>query len=137
MSHRDFPITPTQYDRPTFSLADEEFIALPDPPGGALADLFWAYQGDVTAQAAGVVRFIEGCLPDDEADRFLKVIHDKETIVPLAVLSDIHGWLMEQYTDRPTTPSSGSGNGSTPMPATPGDGAGSPELTSADQASSS
>lgn len=137
MSHRDFPITPAQYEPLTFTVAGHEFKTLSDPPGGALADLFWAYQGDMSAQAAGIVRFIEGCMSDEVADEFRLVVHDKDTIVPLAVLIDVCSWLVEEYTTRPTTPSSGLGIGSSPTPVSPEGGAGSQESTSAEPVSSS
>ena len=137
MSHRDFPIVPTQFDPPTFSVAGHEFKALPEPPGGALADLLWTFQADTATKAAGLIRFIEGVLSDEAAEQFRLVIHSKDTIVPVQVLAEIAGWLVEEYTDRPTTPSSGLVAGSGSTPATPEGGADSPALTSVAPDSSS
>lgn len=130
MSHRDFPIIPTLADPPTFSVAGVEFKALGEPPGGALADFFYTFNSAIEVKAAGLVRFIQGCLPDEAAEEFEIVIHDKETIVPLRLLSDIAKWLVEEYASRPTTPSSGLVAGSTPTSDTPEGGAVSPESTS-------
>lgn len=142
MSRRDFEIVPSRLDPPVFSVAEQEFRALPEPPGGVLADYFWTFGSDIEVKAAGLVRFIGGCLPDEStkdeatgvlyggAREFDDLIHSKDTIVPLRLLHDIVGWLMEEYTSRPTTPSSGSGSGSAGTSATPGDGAPSAESPS-------
>lgn len=86
---------------------------------------------DVAAQARGVIGFLEGCLTDVDVDEFRHVIHDKDTVVPLAMLGDIAEWLAEVYAGRPTTPSSASVIGLHSMPATPADGSDSPASTSA------
>ena len=142
MSRRDFPIVPSQVDPPVFVLADHEFRALPEPPGGVLADWFWTFGADIEVKAAGLVRFIAGCLPDEDtkdeatgvlysgARTFEEVIHSKDTIIRLPVLHEIVEWLMEEYAGRPTTPSSGSGSGSAGTSATSEGGASSAESTS-------
>lgn len=136
MSHRDFPIEPTLADPPTFSVAGRSFKALPEPPGGALADFFYTFTSTIEVKAAGLVRFIEGCLPDDAAEEFELAIHDKDTIVTLKQLSEIAKWLVEEYHNRPTTPSSGLVAGSAPTSGTPEGGAVSPEPTLPDSDSS-
>ncbi len=135
MAHKDFDLTPSEADPPTFTVAGREFKCVPEPPGGALADLFWTFQGTETVlRAAGLVRFISACLPDAEAESFELVIHDKDTIIPIAVLHDIATWLIEEYTGRPTTPSSGSATGSGITAATSEDGSASAELVATDSA---
>lgn len=129
MAHREFTLTPTQADPPTFSVAGREFKALPEPPAGVLTDFVATADGSVAAQLSGLVGFIAGCLPEADADAFVLLIHDKDTIVPLKTLSDIAQWLSEAYTGRPTTPLSSSQPGSTPTGATSEGGAFSPEPT--------
>lgn len=136
MPHRDFPIMPTRDDPPTFSVAGREFKALPEPPGGALSDFFWIFSERIEVKAAGLVRFIEACMPDEQAEAFRLAIHDKDTIVPLSQLADIAQWLVEVYNDRPTTPSSGLVAGSAPTPGTPEGGPDSPASDSTDSGSS-
>lgn len=136
MSHRDFPIVPTTQDPPTFTIAERSFTALAEPPGGALSDYFWLFTERIEVKAAGLVRFIEACLPDEDAAEFQAAIHDKRHVVPLSTLSEIAQWLVEEYTSRPTTPSSGSVGGSVPTPGSPEGGADSPESTSEASASS-
>ncbi len=136
MAHKDFELSPTEADPPSFTVAGRTFKCVAEPPGGALADLFWTFQGnDITLRAAGLVRFISGCLPDAEAEAFDLTIHDKDTIVPLGLLSDLSTWLIEEYTGRPTTPSSGSATGLKPVAATSEDGSDSTAEPSADSAS--
>lgn len=148
MPHRDFTIV--QYenpDPPSFSLSPEptddkqpeshHFDCLPIPPGGAIADLFLAFQGSITVKTAGCVQFIMGCLTDEDAERFNEVIHDKKSVVRTDKLSEIAMWLVETYTLRPSMPSSGSANGSQQTRATSEDGADSPGSTSEALASQS
>lgn len=139
MPHRDFTLDPVaEEDPPTFTIEGREFKCLPSPPGGTLADLFWAFQArDIPRRSAGLVQFLLGCLPDSEADAFELLIHDKTTRIPLTKLAEIANWLVETYTLRPTTPSSGSENGSLPTPATSEGGVDSSGSTSEPQDSQS
>lgn len=134
--HREFIVAPSDRVPPEFTLAGQRFRALPEPPGGALSDFFWVFGASADVKAAGVVRFISACLPDKGveetaaggltllggAEEFDEVIHGKDVIVSLSTLQDIALWLVEEYSGRPQTPSSGSGSGSGETPATPGDG---------------
>lgn len=126
MAHRDFTLTPTEKDPPTFSVAGREFKCLVQPPAGVLTDLVATADKSDAAKVSGLVEFIGGCLAEADAEQFELVIHDKDTIVPIDTLNDIAQWLIEEYTGRPTTPSSTSQPGSTPTAATSGDGAPSP-----------
>lgn len=136
MTHRAFDVIPTTIDPPTFTLAGRHFTALAEPPGGAMADYFWLFTERIEVKAAGLVRFIKGCLPDDSAEDFEATIHDKQTIVPMRLLSEIAQWLVEEYAARPTTPSSGSADGSAATSATSADGLDSAVSTSAASGSS-
>lgn len=127
MPHREFTLEPSTADPPTFSIADREFKCLPEPPAGVLTDFLATAHGDVAVKLSGLVGFISGCLSDAEAEAFELLLHDKDTVVPLATLGDIAQWLAEVFTGRPTTPSSSSPAGSTPPVDSSGDGASSPE----------
>ncbi len=123
MAHKDFELSPTEADPPSFTVAGREFKCVAEPPGGAMADLFWTFQGnDTPLRAAGLVRFITACMSDADADVFDAVIRDKDTIVSWGTLGEIANWLIEEYTGRPTTPSSGSATGLTPVAVTSEDG---------------
>lgn len=129
MAHREFTITPTEKDPPTFAVAGREFKCLPEPPAGVLTDLIASADGTPAAQTTALVGFIGGCLSDADAEAFHLLIHAKDTVVPLQTLADIGQWLSEEYVGRPTTPSSTSQPGFTTTAATSGDGAGSQEST--------
>lgn len=129
MAHRDFTITPTQQDPPTFSVAGREFKCLPEPPAGVLTDLIASAEGSPVAQTIALVGFISGCMSDADAEAFQLLIHDKDTIVPLETLGHIVEWLTEQYSDRPTTPPSSSPAGSPPTAATSEGGSSSTDST--------
>ena len=129
MAHREFTLTPTQHDPPTFSVAGREFKCLPEPPAGVLTDLVASAEGSPVTQTIALVGFIGGCLSDADAEAFQLLIHDKDTIVPLETLGDIVQWLTEQYTDRPTTPPSSLPAGSPPTAATSEGGLPSSEST--------
>lgn len=122
MAHRSFDLAPTRTDPPTFSVAGREFKCLPEPPAGVLTDLITSADGSAGMQAAGLIGFIGGCMSDADAEQFQLTIHDKDTIVPLETLGEIVEWLVTEYTNRPTTPSSSSQPGATPPPATSEDG---------------
>lgn len=123
MAHKDFSLAPMREDPPTFSVAGREFKCLPEPPAGVLTDLIAAAHGATAQSVPAVVRFIAGCLPDADAEQFVLTIHDKDTIVPLETLAEIVQWLAEEYTGRPTTPSSTLPAGSTTIAAQSEDGA--------------
>lgn len=125
MAHRSFELAPTRTDPPTFSVAGREFKCLAEPPAGVLTDFIATADGTTAAQVSGLVTFIAGCLGDVDAEQFLLTIHDKDTVVPLDTLGAIAEWLAEEYTQRPTTPSSSSQPGVTTTPATSEDGASS------------
>lgn len=116
MAHKDFTDTdeePIEVPAaPTFALNGHEFKCLPVIPGGALSDIFWVMQSkDITARAAGICRFISQVMPDEAADEFDLLIHDKTTIVRMSKLLEISIWLIEEYTSRPSTPSAGTPTG--------------------------
>lgn len=126
MPHREFVLNPTTADPPTFSIAGRDFKCLANPPAGVMTDLVISADGSPSAQTAGLVGFIKGCLSDAESDAFSLLIYDKDTIIPVETLMQIAEWLVTEYTDRPTTPSSSSQPGSTPTAATSEDGASLP-----------
>lgn len=132
MAHKTFDLTPTRADPPTFSIAGRDFKCLPEPPAGVMTDLVVAADGNVGAQASGLVSFIKGCLADADADAFDLLIYDKDTIIPVETLASVAEWLVQEYTERPTTPPSSSQPGLSP--AAPGSVGGSTTPASTPQA---
>lgn len=70
--------------------------------------------------ALGLVVEPHDCAPD--VDRLVRLLHSKETTVPIKMLGDLVMWVAEEYTARPTQPSSGSSNGRGQTRATSTDG---------------
>lgn len=129
MAHKEFLVPESTVDPPSFSVLDETFVCLPEPPAGTLVDLIAAAEGTPIAQATATTGFLSGVLSDEDAARFTRLIHAKDTVVPTETLAAILEWVIEQYTDRPTTPSSSSPAGPPPTPATSEDGSDSPAST--------
>lgn len=129
MAHKTFLIPQSTVDPPSFDVAGESFVCLPTPPAGVLFDVITAADGDVAAQANSTIGFLSGVLSDEDAARFVALIHSKDTVVPTDTLAEILQWVIEQYTERPTTPSSLSPVGPQPTPATSEDGSDSPAST--------
>lgn len=129
MAHKTFLIPESTIVPPSFTVAGESFICLQEPPAGVLYDVITAANGDVATQANSTIGFLSGVMTDEDAERFKRVIHSKDTIVTTDVLAEILQWVIEQYTERPTTPSSSSPAGPQPTPAGSEDGSDSPTST--------
>jgi len=111
---KDFGKTSTLEDFPplSFKLNDEEFQCKQAMSGAALLDFVRRADSNSGGMAAeAIVDFLNGSLEDDDAVRFEAMIKDPDRIVEVETLGDIAGWLVEQYTARPTKPRSRSANG--------------------------
>lgn len=118
----DLPDPPT-LPGPEFQLGEEKFQCQPTLPAGSLNNLFTGVtNSDPGLKATALIRMIQSALDADGRIRFDALIYSTTSYVPLELLQDVAEWLAEEYTSRPSLPSSGSSAGSTPMPATPGDG---------------
>jgi hypothetical protein len=103
-----------------------KFRAVPGLPMGALRFIMGldesAGEGEeftfkLTSVAAGVKLVFDTFrlfLPAAEFERFEALANDPEVAMELELLAEIIGWLIEQYTGRPTVPSSSSGDGRQP-----------------------
>jgi hypothetical protein len=90
-----------------FSLNGEEFSCRPALPGTALLDFVRRADSDSGGTAAeAIVEFLEESLEGDDRDRFSAMIRDPDQIVDVETLGEIAGWIVEQYTSRPTKPRS-------------------------------
>jgi hypothetical protein len=89
----------------------ESFVVLPMAPSGTLDDLMRSVGTDTKGRqvfnAVSLQRFMEGVLLDeDNVDRFVALMHDKNRLLPIDTLGDAVMWLAEEITDRPTKPPS-------------------------------
>ncbi len=112
--HKSFKVKNIEESEPlTFDLGGEEFSCYPEVQGKTILDIMRAAsEGDEDTRgvmmAVSVLTFFEKVMPPEEYERFGKLMEDPKRIVPMETLSEIMSWLMEEYTDRPTEPSSGS-----------------------------
>lgn len=111
---KDFGKTTTLEDFPpiTFRLNGEDFTCRSAMPGTMLLDFVRRADSDSGGMAAeAVVEFLSRSLDDADADRFQTMLNDPEVIVQVETLGEIVGWLVEQYTARPTKARSRSSSG--------------------------
>jgi hypothetical protein len=112
--HKSFKVVNIDDSEPlSFDLGDEEFIVYPEVQGKAILDIMKsAAEGDEDTRgvmmAISVLDFFAKVMPPEEHERFTKLMEDPKRIVPIETLSEIMSWLIEEYTNRPTGPSSAS-----------------------------
>jgi hypothetical protein len=111
--HKSFEVKNIDDAEPlTFDLGGEEFTCHPEVQGKMILDIIRtaANEDDPDARgmmmAVGVLDFFEKVMDAEEYARFEALMKDPKRIVPMDTLSDIMSWLIEEYTDRPTQPSS-------------------------------
>ena len=86
----------------SFKLHGEEFFGVKHIQGRVLLDLISKSSADDPAVSAQVMSdFFSYVLTDESFKRFDKLIHHKEKIVHVETLSEIVGWMIGEYSDRP------------------------------------
>lgn len=111
-----------------FDLEGRKFQCKPAVQGAVLLEFVAQADGDSGGAAAGAIYgFFESCMPADQYKAFMELLNDPDLIFDMEVIGEIAGWLVEQYTARPTQPSSSSapglsiaGPGSTETPSSVG-----------------
>lgn len=89
----------------TFKLHGEEFVCHPNIPGKVLLDLV-AKSGDESnpgASAQIVSDFFKVVLTSESFERFDVMARDSERVITVETIGEIIAWLMEEYSERPTT----------------------------------
>jgi hypothetical protein len=110
--HKSFDVVNIDESEPLdFDLGGETFMVYPEVQGKTILDIMrTASEGDEETRgvkmAVSVLDFFEKVMPPEEYEKFNKLMEDPKRIVPMDVLSEIMSWLIEEYTDRPTRPSS-------------------------------
>ena len=101
------------YDPLGFALNGQQFACKPAMAGAILLDFVRRADSESGGSAAdAIVDFLEDSIADDsERTQFITMIRDPDVIVEVETLGEIAGWLIEQYTTRPTKPRSRSSNG--------------------------
>lgn len=103
---RDFGATKrlTDFDPLNFMLNGETFNCRPAIQGNTLLDFVAEADSDDGGKAAGALRsFFAKSLTEEDYSKFTLMLDSPDVIVDLSVLGDIAGWLVEEYTSRPTT----------------------------------
>jgi hypothetical protein len=92
-----------------FKLYGEEFICKKAVPGKILLEVAGSVDEENPSSADRVIsNFFSVALEEESFARFKKLIIDSERIVTVETLGEIVGWLVEQYSARPTKESSDS-----------------------------
>jgi hypothetical protein len=93
----------------TFKIHGEEFSCRPALQGKVLLDMVANSNEDDGAEMAKIVeKFFSTALEGESHKRLLSLLEDPEKIVTVETLGEIVGWLVEQYTARPTQEPEGS-----------------------------
>lgn len=96
----------------SFKLYGEEFHCHPAVQGKVLLDTVKNVDSESPSSAAQMIEdFYKKTLLDESYERFQNLLNDPEKIVTVETLSDITGWLVEQYSERPTREPEGSLSG--------------------------
>lgn len=89
-----------------FKIYDEEFSCRTQMQGKALLDLVAKSSGagENPAESAKVITdFFKMVLLPESHVRFEELTNDPDRVVEVETLGEIVGWLVEQYSDRPTS----------------------------------
>lgn len=103
--HKDFGSVETVQDQPpvTFTLDGETFTARGSVQGATLLKFVKeADSGDGGRAASSLLGFFKIVLEPESYTRFEAVTEDPDKVITIEQLTEIAGWLMEVYTDRPT-----------------------------------
>lgn len=95
-----------------FALNGEEFACKQAMSGAVLLDFVRRADSNSGGMAAeAIIDFLSMAMEEEDAARFDALIKDPEHIVEVETLGEIAGWLVEQYTTRPTKARSRSASG--------------------------
>jgi hypothetical protein len=89
------------YEPLSFKLYGEEFNCRPALQGKVLLDM--ASNSSLDGNAGKVINdFFSQALLPESFEKFDALVNDPEKIVPVETLGEIVGWLVEEYSSRPT-----------------------------------
>lgn len=100
------------YEPLEFDLEDETFVCKPAVQGAVLLEFVAAADSDSGGKSAqALYDFFKECMDEVEYRRFDEYLKNPKMIFDFEVLGDIAGFLVEEYTTRPTQPSKSSSDG--------------------------
>lgn len=95
-----------------FELNGEHFSCKPAVQGSVLLEFVRDAAGEDGADSArALYNFLESSMETAEYERLSTLLHDPEVIIDIALIGEIVSWLVEEYSERPTTPPEDSSNG--------------------------
>lgn len=112
--HKDFGggTDVTEYEPLSFTLMGQNFNCVPAVQGHVLLNFVARASGDDGGAAAGALDdFFAKAMESDEFKRFKEHLENPRIIIDMEKLGEIAGWLVEEYTTRPTQPPSSSADG--------------------------
>jgi hypothetical protein len=81
----------------------EKFTARGSVPGNLLVSLTASMAADPGVQAHELQRMFATVIIPEDKPRFMGVLDDPDTAVPIETLGEIMSWLAEEYSSRPTS----------------------------------
>jgi len=100
---RSFATDEVSKDPISFELHGEEFHCRPALQGKVLLEIVANMDANDAGYVADTVtKLFEYTLLPESYERFDALLHDPDKIVTVDTLGEITGWLVEQYTERPT-----------------------------------
>lgn len=110
--HKEFneDVTEEEVEDLTFSLHGETFTCYPEI-GGAVVLRFAQQTQDPRTASGAVMELFEHCMPPEEYQRFDELLLSPTKITKMNTITSIAGYLIEEYTSRPTQQSSPSRSG--------------------------
>jgi hypothetical protein len=112
--HKDFGggTDITDYEPLSFSLVGENFEVAPAVQGHVLLNFVANASGDDGGAAAQALdQFFMKIMNSEEFARFKEHLDNPRVIIDMEKLGEIAGWLVEEYTTRPTRPPTSSADG--------------------------
>jgi hypothetical protein len=86
-----------------FDIAGESFEVLAEAPGIILLEFIEATTSDEKgASAAALTRFLRSVMADGEWVRLSAVLHDPKNRIDIKTISEIVGYIIEEYSSRPS-----------------------------------
>ena len=86
----------------SFKLWDQEFHCVPAIQGRLLLDIVSDSSSEDVSKSSQVMdKFFNAVLKPESKKAFDEILSDQEKITSLETLTEIVGWLMEEYSNRP------------------------------------
>lgn len=88
----------------TFDIFDQHFTAVPKVQGIVLMELIEATEDGEKASIGALLGFLKSVLIDGDFDRLNALLHDTDPskVIDIEDIADIVGYLVSEYTSRPT-----------------------------------